>query len=277
MDKELRIAFLSKEKLELFLTNLERLHNENSINDSSYNTLKGEYSANLKKSVAEISQLKQEVDKKLKTKNRELGVYKQELANLEARFKVGQVSADFFLRSAKIPEKKVAALESMVAHLTSLINATHSSDVTIMEEPGFVSIFSLKGRQAKPAVSGVSFIPPDVPLSIPEPVAQPVPEVAIPDATVISSLVILPDRVLPGSTVGVIANIINTGHEAVQHRAEFKINHKLESISDIVLDPGQSSELTFMAIAGAPGDYTVSVDAANGLLKVIPLSSSNVA
>ncbi len=277
MDKELRTAFLEKEKLELFLANLERLHNETSINDSSYNTLKGEYTANLKKSVAQIGQLKQEVDKKLQVRSRELGVYKQELANLEARFKVGQVSADFFLKTAKIPEKKVASLESVVAHLTSLLNATDSSEITVMEESGFASIFSLKGRQAIPAAVSVNFIPPAVPAQLPEPVPPPVPEVVMSDTTVISSLVILPDRVMPGSTIGVIATIINTGHEVIQHRAEFKINHKLESVSDIMLDPGQSSELTFMTIGGAPGDYTVSVDAADGLLKVVPLSSSNVA
>jgi hypothetical protein len=80
----------------------------------------------------------------------------------------------------------------------------------------------------------------------------------------------LPDRAFPGSTIGVIAAIVNTGTEPLLHRAELKVNDRIEAVNDVNLNPGQTEETTFMTVAGSPGDYYISVDNATGILKVLP-------
>jgi uncharacterized membrane protein len=82
-------------------------------------------------------------------------------------------------------------------------------------------------------------------------------------------LQILPDRVRPGSTVGIVATLVNSGPDPVTHKAEFKVNQQLQAVEDVALNPGHSQEVTFMVVAGAPGDYYVSVDSANGIFRVM--------
>jgi hypothetical protein len=63
---------------------------------------------------------------------------------------------------------------------------------------------------------------------------------------------------------------LNTGTETVHHRAEFRVNERIEGAHEVVLKPGQSEEITFMTHAGYPGDYHITVDNATGLLQVLP-------
>lgn len=271
MDKELRSAFLNKEKVELYLSNLEKLHEDDTIRESSYNLLKSEYSSNLKQALAKVEAIKQDIEKKLKVRKHELEVFQQELANLDARFKVGQFSADTYLRLSKKPERKVAYLETQVAHLTSLVNAKRSSDIQVAEASGMGSaIPRLFGTQTMPQALNM----PDLPSDYTTEEAAP-PPVRIPDGTSISNMIILPDRVLPGSTIGIMATITNNSQDIVYHQVEFKINGKIECIKDVVLNPGQNEELTFITIAGAPGEYTITIDNVSGILHV--LSASNPA
>lgn len=271
MERDLRAALLDKEKAELFLSNLERLRSDKAVNEMSYNALKTEYAGNLQHALIQVEHIKQELNKTLSSKNRELGIYKQELANLDARFRVGQISADTFLRLARNPEKKIAALEEQTAHLISLISAKHSAEISVAETSGLGLFFMPKARpEMKHSGTGMLYqeLTASPPVSDPPP-----PEPAkVQDPTSISSLSILPDRALPGSTIGVIATIVNSGPGPVNHRAEFKVNDRIESVQDINLNPGQSEELTFMTVAGTPGDYYVSVDNATGILKVLPSS-----
>jgi hypothetical protein len=267
MEKDLRLALLSKEKSELFLSNLEKLRGDNAVNEMSYNALKTEYASALQNSLIRIDHIKAEFSKTLAGKNRELSVYKQELANLEARFKVGQIAAAVFLKTAKIPEKKITYLEDQLAHLNSLINARHSAEVTVPETSGFGSLFGLRPAPERPALLPHIGYQEPVPAPAPQPVAEPV---KVQDSTSVSSLMILPDRAFPGSTIGVIAAIVNTGTEPLLHRAELKVNDRIEAVNDVNLNPGQTEETTFMTVASSPGDYYISVDNATGILKVLP-------
>jgi hypothetical protein len=271
MDKELRLAFLNKEKAELFISNLERLFTDKTVNETSYNILKSEYAANLQHAQLKVDQIKQELNKRLALKTRELDIYKQELANLDARFKVGQLSADEFIKLTKNPDKKINYLEDQISQMNSLISSQHSSEISVQEATGIGLLFP---GLAKPAPRPVVMPrPPEPPPPPPEPIPEPVviePPPKPYDPTSISELMILPDRVLPGSTVGVIATIINPSTEPVHHRTEFKINDRVESVNEMTLNPGQTEEMTFMAVAGPPGEYYVSVDNATGVLRVLP-------
>ncbi|MFA5078254.1 MAG: hypothetical protein WC541_02075 [Dehalococcoidia bacterium] len=271
MENDLHTAFLNKERAELFLTNLEKLRSDKAINELSYTALKTEYSVNLQHAQIKIDQIKQEFSKRLALRSRQLGVFKQEMANLDARFKVGQMPAEEYLKQIKNPQKKVAALEDQIAHLTSLTEAKSSAEISVPESTGLASLFSSRMRQGnrQPVIMpDLTWTPPPPPAEPDPPEAVPPPE--IPDPTSITSLHILPDRAYPGSSIGVIATVINSGIEKVRHRAEFKINGRLEATNEISIEPGLSHEVTFMTVGGAPGDYTISVDKASGILKIMP-------
>ena len=272
MDKELRLALLNKEKAELFMNNLERLFSDKAINEVSYKALKSEYSASVQLAQSKVMQIKQELNKRLALKTRELDIYKQELANLDARFKVGQFSADEFIKLARNPERKITLLEEQISHLNLLIGAQHSSEIPAPETTGLGSFFAPRHKPA-PAPIVISSAPePPPPSPLPPQVEEPAAATPPPkpyDPTTVSDLMILPDRVLPGSTVGIIATIKNPGVDTVRHRTEFRINDRLEAVNEMILNPGQSEELTFMTVAGRPGEYAISVDNASGILRVI--------
>jgi hypothetical protein len=272
MENDLRTAFLNKERAELFLCNLEKLRSDKTINELSYTALKTEYSVNLQHAQIKIDQIKQEFNKRLALRSRQLGVFKQEMANLDARFKVGQMPAEEYLKQIKNPQKKVAALEEQIAHLTSLTEAKTSVEVSVPEATGLSSLFSSRLRQGnrQPTLmpTNLTWTPPS-PSPDPEP-AKEMPPPEMPDTTSITSLHILPDRAYPGSSIGIIATVINSGHEKVHHTAEFKINGRLEAANEVTIEPGHSQEVTFMTVGGVPGDYNISVDKATGILKIMP-------
>ena len=271
MENDLHAAFVNKEKAELFLNNLEQLHTDKGINDASYNALKAEYSINLQHARMKIDAIKQELNKRLALKSRQLGVFKQELANHDARFKVGQIPSAAYLRLSKVPQKKASILEEEIAHLNSLISSQSSAEVSIPESAGLAAFFSSRLRMGKPradAVPGHLAWTPPAQVTQPAEAVAPVPPP--PDTTSVSNLHILPDRAYPGSSVGVIATVVNSGQDRVQHRAEFKVNGRLEASNDMTIEAGQSQEITFMTVAGAPGGYYISVDNATGILRIMP-------
>jgi len=273
MSKELKTAFENKEKAELFLANLEKLYSDDTVKEASYNILKSEYTLALKNAQLKIDSIKQELNKVLRTRTHELDVYKQELAHLEARFKVGQFTADTYLKQAKNPRKKVSDLTDQVSNLNALINASQSGDIPAIEYTGVGSILTSLGSifiSRKETINSFDLLFPAV---VPEENIAPAEKRQVPDTVNVSNLCILPERVLPGSSVGIIATIINTGLETVLHKTEFKINNSTQSINEITLSPGQCEELTFMMTAGAPGDYFISIDNVTGTLHVLPGSN----
>ena len=270
MENDLHAAFVNKEKAELFLNNLAQLHTDKGINDASYNALKAEYSISLQHARMKIEGIKQELNKRLALKSRQLGVFKQELANHDARFKVGQIPSAAYLRLSKVPQKKAGILEEEIAHLNSLISSQNSAEVSIPESAGLAAFFSSRLQMGKPRADA---IPGHIMWTPPAQATQPAEVIAPvlpPDTTSVSNLHILPDRAYPGSSVGIIATVVNSGQDKVQHRAEFKVNGRLEASNDITIEAGQSQEITFMTVAGAPGDYYVSVDNATGILRIMP-------
>lgn len=265
MENDLRTALILKEKAEIFLSNLEKLRRDGAVNDISYNALKNEYASNLQQALAKIDLIRQDLNKRLQMKSTELSIYRQELANLETRFKVGQLSAAAYLKLSKGPEKKATAVEELISHFTSLLNAQRSNDVSMPEATGVQALVSLvsnfrnKASSARTGIPNYLAAPPQIPVK----------EEPVHDTTMVTGLQILPDRVNPGSTVGVIATLVNPGPDAVSHKAELRVNQQLEAVNDVALNPGQSQEITFMIVAGAPGDYYVTVDNANGIFRVI--------
>ncbi len=258
MEKDLHQALVNKEQVELFLNNLENLLRDGTVNEYSYHTLKSEYSAQMQHAMTVIEQIKRELTKRLDTRSHELNIYQQELANLEARYKVGQLSGANYMKLTSTPQRKAAQAEADIAHLTSMMNAQSSQQVPAPQSKGLSSFLNvILGPPKRPVQPAGMIVPGSVPAKPPV-IAQ-----------VFTSVMLLPDRVLPGSTVGIIANVTNSGQQAIHHKAEFKINGKTQSVNEIMLEPGQCQEVTFMAMAGNPGDYYFSVNDATAILKVI--------
>lgn len=268
MESDLRTGFLNKERAELFLSNLEKLRDDKSINDLSYTALKTEYTVNLQHAQIKIDQVKQEFSKRLALRVRQLGIFKQEMANLDARFKVGQMPAEAYLKLIKKPQKKASELEEQIAHLKSLIAADSSPGVSVPESTGLAALFASRFRpdDRRPAAmpTNLAWMPQTAPEQ-----AKDMPPADVPDTTSISSLHILPDRAYPGSSIGVIATVTNSGTEKVRHRAEFKINGRIEAVEEVNIEPGQTQEVTFMTVGSMPGEYNIAVDNAAGLLRII--------
>jgi hypothetical protein len=270
MKNNLHAAFANKEKAELFLNNLSQLYNDKAINEAAFNALKTEYLVNVQNAQSKIDSIKQELNKRLALKSRQLGVLKQELANLDARFKVGQIPSAAYLRMSKDPQKKAFALEAVIAHLNSLVSSQLSSEISIPESTSLASFFAsrLQARKAHTdAVPAHLLWTPAAQAIRPAEVIAPVQP---PDTTSVSNLLILPDRAYPGSSIGVIATVVNSGPDKAQHRVEFKVSGRLEAVNEMTIEAGQSQEITFMTVGGAPGDYYLSVDNATGILRIMP-------
>lgn len=129
MKKELRGAYSGKEEADLLLSNLEKLKSEGSIADAQYDMLKAEYTSMTDGAIWKVDAIKARLQEQLDGKTRELGVFRQELSNLEARFKVGQIPAETYLKREKAPKKKVAELERQVSELQTVVSSSSSADI----------------------------------------------------------------------------------------------------------------------------------------------------
>jgi hypothetical protein len=271
MENDLHSALANKEKAELFLNNLAQLFNDKAINEAAFNALKTEYLVNLQHAQVKIDSIKQELNKRLALKSHQLGVLKQELANLDARFKVGQIPSPAYLRMSRGPQKKASALEAVIAHLNSLVSSQRSSEIPTPESTSLASFISSRFQPRKAHTDAVpAHLLWRMPAAKATQPAEVIAPVQPPDTTSVSSLLILPDRAYPGSSIGVIATVVNSGQDKVQHRAEFKVNGRLEAVNEMTIEAGQQQEITFMTVAGTPGDCYISVDNSTGILRIIP-------
>ena len=84
----------------------------------------------------------------------------------------------------------------------------------------------------------------------------------------------MPNCIMQGGSVGIIAIVTNVSFGNVLHRAELRINGELHDSREINLFPGQSEEITFVPVAGYPGDYQVDINGAIGTFKVVPAGNT---
>ncbi len=147
MDEELRIAFSKKEKVELFLANLDKLKAEGSIEEIPYQDLKVEYAAILKEVTGSIKSIKAKLRSEFEKKANELETLQKEHDLLEARFSVGEIRAETYRRQTKPLKVKVEQLKKEVPKLRILISATSSDE---LGGPTKVDIPELKVKRVPP-------------------------------------------------------------------------------------------------------------------------------
>lgn len=93
-EKELQRAYSKKEKNEKLLSKLEKLREDGSVTDEQYESMKSNYTQIINEATSTIEQIKNGLAKEIESEEKTLDTYKQELKNLEARFKVGELSSE---------------------------------------------------------------------------------------------------------------------------------------------------------------------------------------
>ena len=273
MHDKLRAAFSAKERAESFLANLEKLKEEKTVGDAQYRVLKIEYTQMGEDAVAKVNSIKTYVKKELDDKTSKLNVLKQELSYLEARFKVGQMSANTYLYKEKGPKQKIMALEKRILGLQALLDSSGSAEIVIPESGLKVLGFNLGSsrkqspEQAKPVVTEV---PETGQLSPPASVQQQPPA---PITVSTTGLQIMPERVMERGSVGIIVVVTNVTQGNVQQVVELKVNGEVKDSRQISLFPGESQEITFVQVVEKPGDYNVDINGLTGSFSVIPVET----
>lgn len=293
MQDKLRAAFAQKERADIFLANLEKLREEKTVGDSQYRVLKIEYTQMREEASSRINTLKTYVKRELEGQVSKLDVLKQELSYLEARFKVGQLSANDYLAKEKTPKRKLTDLEKRISELQTFLNAANTGELgmTTAAEGGLKILGLNLGfgkKQLPPAYTGETGTgsvstpvkvenvpppppPPPPPVATPPPPPPPPPPVPILIKT--SGLQIMPSHVMEGGSVGIIVIVTNITNDNIVQNVPLKINGEVKESRKVDLLPGQSQELTFVQLAGKQGNYQVDIVGVTGKFTVAPVET----
>lgn len=282
MQDKLRAAFSLKERAEMFLANLEKLKEEKSVGEAQYRVLKIEYAHMREDAISRINTVKTYVKKELDSQASKVDVFKQELSYLEARFKVGQLSANDYLLKEKGPKRRLTELERRISELQTFLNASSSTDLGVAPAEGGLKVLGFNlgfskrqpSGQVPPIFTGAPATNPKSPHISVESVSQPPqPPPVPPPAPVMvgtAGLQIMPARVMEGGTVGIIVAVTNVTQGNVEQNVELKINGEVRDSRNVALFPGQSQELTFVQVAERQGNYKVDINGVTGNFNVVP-------
>ena len=124
----LRQAFSLREKATGLLSNLERHKEEKSIEEEQYNVMKQSYTTVIEQAESKIRVIKGRLQEELIDKQRVLEVYGQELKSLEARYKVGELAVEEYLKAESRAKNRIRKAEERSVELKSLIESQNSTD-----------------------------------------------------------------------------------------------------------------------------------------------------
>ena len=89
-------AYSTMERTDLLLSSLEKLRDEVSVIEARYDILKADYTKICEDAISKISAVKTDLEE-----NKESEIFKSEISNLEARFKLGIVPAETYLKQKR--------------------------------------------------------------------------------------------------------------------------------------------------------------------------------
>ena len=101
----LKSTYSAKEKAELLLSNLEKLKAEVSAIEAQYNILKDDYSKICEDAISKITAVKTALEKDIESKVGDLEIFRSVMSNLEARFKLGLVPSETYLKEKEAPSE----------------------------------------------------------------------------------------------------------------------------------------------------------------------------
>ena len=306
LPKELKLALHKKQKAETFLANLNKLKSEGSFSEHLFTTLHKEYTDMRDQAILKINTLKDTIQGELDDKRADQTVFKDELINLETRFKVGELTTEIYSKRAKSPKCKIDDLQQQINVLQALINSQRSSDIHISQPKNRFLIFNIPSI-AKTAPkntknltirreydtqspcsleNNTAITPPEFTRETEEamPPLQVSPEICLEpeDIMIINSfspqtqpftvdnLQIMPDRIKIGGNIGIMATIFNNTENTLTDNLVLIINQSVEREIPLTLEPSESQDVTFIITALAEGTHTVTLGTATGSFATVP-------
>ena len=151
MDEELRIALSRKEKVELFLSNLEKLREDGSVTEVQYQDLQSEYRAILEEANNSVKSIKARLRTEFERKAEELENAQREQELWHIRFNVREIRSETYWAQVKPLRKKIEQLKKEVPKLQTLVSAKSTAEIGGAAK---VNIPELKVRKAPPKPEG---------------------------------------------------------------------------------------------------------------------------
>ena len=127
--RQLQLAYSRKEKAEKLLSNLEELKEQGSVTDNQYQSLKEEYAKFREDAVAEVQHIKDGLQAEIGDLKKHLETLDHDLANFEARFKVGELPAKNYEKVVQSTRSKIEQANEKINRLQALVDSKSSEDV----------------------------------------------------------------------------------------------------------------------------------------------------
>jgi peroxiredoxin len=126
---DLKSVFDKIEKAESILNSLDQKRTEKVIEKDAYEQLSQEHRVTIDSARHTIASIKEKLAKDLAAKTTELDKYQEELALLQTRLKVGELTQDSYNDKSKHLVDKIRSLEKKVGETQGMINARFAEDV----------------------------------------------------------------------------------------------------------------------------------------------------
>jgi peroxiredoxin len=126
---DLKNVFDKIEKAESILNSLDEKRTEKVVEKDAYEQLSQEHRVTIDSARHTIASIKEKLGKDLAAKAMELDKYQEELALLQTRLKVGEITQDSYDDKSKHLVDKIRSLEKKVGETQGMINARFAEDV----------------------------------------------------------------------------------------------------------------------------------------------------
>ncbi|MDD5312048.1 MAG: redoxin domain-containing protein [Dehalococcoidia bacterium] len=127
--EDLKRVFEKIERAQAILTELDQKREDKAIEKDDYDKLSKEYIHAVSSARKAIDDIKDKLSKELAIKTRELDECQEELAVLQSRLKVGEISEEAFQHKSKGLLEKINSLEKKVQDIQKLISARFAEEV----------------------------------------------------------------------------------------------------------------------------------------------------
>jgi len=304
LPKQLKTAYSRKERAEALIYNVINLERSAaSSHQMTHNILKQEYFTEREQSLREIETLKKIVSDELYQKKKINDTYAEELAYLDTRYEVGQITPSQYFRRSKSLSSKIGKLKHEMANLQVIISVSSSNELmltgALKKRSLWSLLLSLFSRKKKKWL-----MPPAPVIQLPAPmdfdaVRQHLDNAAHNESseynftgkpfdtyasgaidpstisspltkttTIIKSLTVLPERIKIDSEASIIADIYNPFPEKVTKSMKLMIDGNPEGNVTVDVEHGESKEIKFKVSFNYPGNHKIEVDSKSAMVTV---------
>jgi len=266
----LRTAFLAKEKADSYLHRLEELKSQRTVNEPLYTTLKSEYDKSKQEAISKINSIQKQFQNLINIRINELNKSKHEIATIEEKLANQKILSPMYVNRKKNLTARISHLESHISNLKMVANARGSTDLLAVTDFSWARNASIFTRiRPKPELLPANS---NIDSSISKDRSQ-TPEMSPATSAPIkvTDLKVLPDAVVQGNEIGVVATVVNNQDKAIKYQAVLRVNGDISQAQEIYLPGRASREITFIINTNKPGDFSIELEDLHGKFKVLPL------